>query len=221
MRVLLAPVLITVFAAHTGASAPRSFSFVFIPDPHLGHGENGSAAGSVWDGQTTWVQKNASKYNVRGVFCSGDYPYGDNFETALASAWTYGFAKFEGVMPWLSSPGNHDYDFDTPYRRSTVAFDAQIGSGRAHSGFPYAYNAAAGYGANQWIKFSVAGRRFLVMALEFFPRAGALIWADGVLSEPDNVDREVIIVTHSYVKPGATYKTATLVGRDDAYGPNA
>jgi hypothetical protein len=55
--------------------------------------------------------------------------------------------------------------------------------------------------------------------LELFPRAAATAWADGILTDPDNATREVLVITHSYVKPGSAYHNATLVAYGDQYGP--
>lgn len=51
-----------------------------------------------------------------------------------------------------------------------------------------------------------AGRKYLVLALEFYPRDAALRWAQGVVSRFS--DHEVIIATHSCVDQGNTFVEA-------------
>lgn len=197
---------------------PDDFTFIHVPDPHLNQtpGPAGATAMGVW------ITANQVKWNIQGVFGTGDFT-GINNDTIRTtnfnSAYTSIFTPVEALtpansVPWITAPGNHDYDGDSPVGRRTTIFDSLLGytklSGKSYYGG--AYTDANGDKANQYIRFTVGSRKFLIIALEFYPRSGAVAWAQGIITA--NPDYEVIIVTHACQKTDGSWGLTA-----DAYGP--
>ena len=168
----------------TPQSTAADFSFIVIPDPHMGAG-----TAAEWVNQQQWIAANQTARKIEGVFYVGDLE-------GLTRVWDnlsgVGLMTVDAMgVPWGAAPGNHDYDTDNvPADRHTSTFDARAGysriSGKSWYG-GYWTGDPGGYKANQYILFSVGPRQFLVLFLEFYPRLAA------------NPSREVLIITHSYV----------------------
>jgi len=65
---------------------------------------------------------------------------------------------------------------------------------------PHNYGASnfpLGSNENFYETFNWLGNKYLILVLEFVPRNAALAWARSILD--DNLDKEVIVVTHSYL----------------------
>src|SRR5579864_7563868 len=69
-------------------------------------------------------------------------------------------------------------------------------------------NYPSGSNENFYETFTWGGKNYLILVLEFVPRGGAVAWAKSVLSS--NSDKEVIVVTHSYL-----YSDGTTVDQGD------
>ena len=95
--------------------------------------------------------------------------------------------------------GNHDYDKDDPPNRTASAtnFNHYFGPARyanSYSGWLGSY--PTGSNENFYASVTINGKRYLIVLLEFYPRASALQWAGGVIGA--NPDAEVILVMHGY-----------------------
>jgi hypothetical protein len=208
-RLILAVVLLSVLSLY--ATDP---TFVIIPDVHL----NGSDQPATWTAQAAWIVANQAVWNIQGVFSTGDWTIEGRASTDLPVAWTAGMQSIDLMgKPWASAVGNHDTDSGGTSGDSSRVFtiyDAQLGYARLNgkSWYGGAWNNSA---SNQYVKFTepTTGRRFIMMFLEFFPRAGALAWAGGIIGT--NPTAEVIVLTHGYMQTDGTLATA-----GSTYGPN-
>jgi len=206
-----------------GNTGQDTIRFVWIPDIHLE--ESGQPAS--WTAQSKWISNNHIAYNIQGVFCAGDVqistPGQDDLQQDMPVGWNEGFSAIDAIgKPYLTCAGNHDYD-DID---DTTSFDTYIGYQRicgkpwyvgyweapgvtpvADPGTPA--EPAGGYQsqATQAIRFDVGARQYLVIALEFLPRQGALEWAGGLINQYPTCD--VIILDHGYM---------TLLGNLSAQG---
>ena len=114
--------------------------------------------------------------------------------------------------------GNHDYDTLPPTNRPATYFNQYFGPSR-YSGKPYygSSNFPPGSNENFYETFTWGGKPYLILVLEFVPRSSAVAWAKSVLSA--NTDKEVIVVTHSYLYFDATTvdqcDTADMVGDEN------
>ena len=174
-------------------------TIIFIGDPHLNlAGQNTLAL------QSNWISDHKDAWDIRAVLCSGDWIWGNH-----AQAWDHGWSTIDAMgVPYLSTDGNHDGENDdggggagTAAERNTVTFDAQIGysriSGKPWFGGVYPYTSPHNSNANEYIRFSIGRRKFLVISLEIYPRPDAAAWASGVVDA--NRDSEVIVLTHAYM----------------------
>ncbi len=66
---------------------------------------------------------------------------------------------------------------------------------------------------NYAIEFTVGSRTFLVIALELFPRPGAILWAGDLMKA--HAKSEVIVITHGFLKTDGT-----PIAHGDTWGPN-
>jgi hypothetical protein len=202
-------------AALFGADA--DFTFVFMGDPHPAPAPYASFRAEI-----DWVRANQPIWNIQSVLSTGDYCQGgDSVPTKLADMWSIWGDRSTGIdslgIPWLTAIGNHDYEgqFLNPLGvRNSTSFDAQMGHDR-QTRRPWFESSFEGVNGkpNMAIRFTVGSHRFLVIALELFPRAEALQWASGVADKyPDHY---VIYITHSYQKTNG----ARSSDADTNYGP--
>ena len=155
----------------------------------------------------------------------------------LATAWTEGFAAVDGTgRPYLVSLGNHDYDYGAI--RYTPSFDQSIGYDRisARPWYVGCWNApgvpnnspllpnepvvpAGGVPSkcNQAIRVEAGNRQLLVIALEVWPRQGALDWAGGLINA--NPACDVIVLNHAYMTNTGTLMDDTNGGPTDPWFP--
>jgi hypothetical protein len=105
-------------------------------------------------------------------------------------------------IPWISPPGNHDYD--TPGNgflndsRVLTQWNSTVGAGVAsESSFKGSF---PGSGANQnaWIDLGIHGiYHWAALSLEFCPTNEDLTWASGVMDA--NPTYQFIVTTHTYL----------------------
>jgi hypothetical protein len=231
-----------------GNTAPDVIRIVSIPDIHLETTADAQPGGtptgqpSTWKAQAKWIANNQATYNVQAVLFVGDVQISvsgeDDLSTDMPNAWNWGFSAIDGMnLPYLVSPGNHDYD----NLRDTTYLDQYIGYSRicqkpwwvgywdapgwppvtTTPGTPPAPPTGNPSKATEAIRVDVGSRQLLVIALEYFPRQGALDWAGGIIA--GNPACDVIILTHAYMlDSGALYDlTNGSPGPDNFWTPGA
>jgi hypothetical protein len=234
LPVLLAASLLTPVLAAAG-----TFSIVALPDTQYYNGDKSF----VFQDQTTWIKKNAANYNIQlvvglgditdnggGANCANPLPAEAPVPMFSNASTAYGVLDSANI-PYMAAIGNHDYDCheDIPIPRGAAIFNQYFGPSRytSKSWFDNGQHGwyEAGTNENFYNTFTINGRSFLVMVLEFFPRDSVLTWANGVVSLFPN--SEVIVVTHAYLNydalgsPGTGPRLATGMGDSAAsYYPN-
>lgn len=189
--------------------------FVWIGDPHLEQANQPQS----WIDQTNWISANAVARNIQGVFCSGDFD--NTFNTAnLPVAWSNGWNTIDAIgIPYLSAPGNHDYDNNSPSGRLTTIFDTQLGYSRVSGKSWYGgFTGSASNRSSEYIKFTYGSRKFLFLALQFFPAPDDIAWATQVLLS--NLDYEVVVITHGHLDTNAVPIVFTQVSGTCPCGPS-
>src|SRR5436305_12163581 len=101
-------------------------------------------------------------------------------------------SKLDGVVPYVMTPRNHDYDAFSP--NGTSRMDTYFPPGR--------FGALGGVFEpgkidNAYYLFTAGGTNWLVIALEFGPSDAVLAWANTIAAS--NPDRRIIVVTHTYL----------------------
>jgi hypothetical protein len=165
----------------------------------------------IFNAQTQWIRDNAAALNIKLVLGEGDIVNGGGeigqWQNADAA-----MKVLDGVVPYMSVIGNHDYDQNDPSKRtaSTKNFNNYFGPNRYAGKSWYRGSYAPGSNENFYGTFTLGGTNFLVIALEFMPRSTVLDWANSVVAA--NQDKEVIVLTHAY-----EYSDNTRIGRCDEW----
>jgi len=146
----------------------------------------------VFTRQTQWVAEKAAALNIAAVLHLGDitdHNLPEEWQRARES-----MGVLSGVVPYVLAIGNHDFLSNGRLldRRDTLAekyfplesFPAICGTFET------------GSLANAFYLFEVAGKRYMVLALEFGPRDEVLDWANEVVDA--HPDYQVIVITHMY-----------------------
>lgn len=127
-------------------------------------------------------------------------------------------AQLHGVVPYALAPGNHDYGpGGNASTRETLLndhFSFELAS--ATAGFGGAYN--PGELDNSYHLFSIQGRDFIVVALEWGPRDEVIEWANHVMDA--HSEREGILVTHAYLNNNDRRYDHTDTERSQRFNPH-
>lgn len=192
---------------------PGSWTIIMLPDPqtYVKFGRNQPA----FELMTAWVADNAEKLNIKMVVCTGDLVEqnemlnpdsinGDQTSKAQWEAVSRGFARLDGIVPYVPASGNHDFGYKSvEHRRS--AFDTYFPVdknrltmkmirevGYSIDGSPTLANAAFEFTPTK-------DKKWLILNLEFAPRDTTIAWAKKVVAMEKYKDHRVMILTHSYM----------------------
>lgn len=155
--------------------------------------------------QTQWIVDHRDSRKIAFVLHEGDITNKDE-----ASQWKNAqkaISILDGKVPYALAPGNHDYT-KGPDRKTMMSeyFPVEKLSKDPTFGGTYEPNRIE----NSYHLFSAGGRDWVAIALETFPRDGAVNWAGDILKKYPN--RSGIIVTHAYLYNDNTrydYKSPT------------
>jgi Carboxypeptidase regulatory-like domain/Bacterial Ig domain/Calcineurin-like phosphoesterase len=174
------------------------FSVVVLPDTQY----YSESHPTIFTAQTQWIVNNSANYNIQFVLGEGDIvnvaDEPAQWQNADAAIKLLDNAKIPYVLPL----GNHDYDDFNPSARGTTAFNTYFGPSRYAQYSWYKGGFPSGTNDNFYAEFTVNGQQYLILALEFLPREEALDWAKTVLDA--NPDKEIIVVTHSFLFTDST-----------------
>ena len=196
------------------AQSPGDFTVVVLPDTQY-YSQNYPA---IFDAQTTWIAKNAAAQNIKLILGEGDIVNVGTDMTQWSNAvHSVGILDAAGI-PYAFAIGNHDYDTLPPTSRSATHFNQYFGPAR-YAGRTYYGNSNYPSGSNEnfYETFTWGGNKYLVLVLEFVPRAGAVAWAKSILGA--NPDKEAIVLTHTYLYGDGTTvdqcDTADMIGDEN------
>jgi hypothetical protein len=149
----------------------------------------------LYNVQTSFLRMNAAKLDIKYVLHLGDIVNNNTrieWERASAS-----MSLLHDVIPYALAPGNHDYgpSGDASTRETYMNEYFSYERSAAMPTFGAAYE--AGKLDSSYHLFSIQGRDFIVLALEWAPRDEVIAWANEVMS--DHPEREGILVTHAYL----------------------
>jgi hypothetical protein len=188
----VAVLLVISYSGQAQVTSP-DFSVVVLPDTQY----YSESHPEIFTAQTQWIVDNVAKYNIQFVIGEGDIV---NVADEPAQ-WQNADASIKLLdsagIPYVLTLGNHDYDGLLPAGRGTTAYNAYFGPSR-YAGYSwYKSGYPSGTNDNFYAVFTVNGKQYLVLALEYVPRDASLDWAKTVLDA--NPDKEVIVVTHSFM----------------------
>lgn len=170
----------------------------------------------LFDAQTSFLRANAESLDIRYVVHLGDITNRNTpleWERAAAA-----MSRLEGVVPYAIVPGNHDYGpAGNASTRDTLLNDyfsyqrfAEMPS------FGGAYE--EGHLENTFHLFSIQGRDFVLVALEWGPRDVVIEWANGIMDAYP--EREGMLVTHAYLNNDDRRYDYTDTAHPQDYNPH-
>ena len=191
------------------------YTIVFIPDTQeLVMGQ----FTEEWMAAAQWIADNVATENIVHVIGAGD-----NTWTDAPAQWQIardGFDLFTSRVSWSNMTGNHDYPGSclpvndaTHTRRNSTNYQTYFGEAyieqtEAANTFveyfedPYEISTTE----NAFFRFKVNGIQWMILQLEYLPRAHVIEWAAEVLA--DYPGDNVILTTHSYItSDNAVYTT--------------
>jgi hypothetical protein len=182
---------------------PGAWTLAVIPDTQ--HYSDNVRNAPIFTGMTEWLAANKDIRNIRFAAHVGDVVQNDT-----AKEW--GRAKeslslLDGIVPFGIAPGNHDYRSDAQTRKSLFNEARYFGLGSPYATQPtlmgfFEHPAdAPGRCDNTYHTFTAAGRKYLLVCLEFAPRDQTVAWANSVVSaHPGHI---AILVVHLYLANSA------------------
>ena len=201
---------------YPGLEEEGSFSMILVPDPQSY--TKFAVNQPLFDLQTAWIAHNIDRLNIKAALCTGDLvEQNDNnalnrnmlnrTSRQMWEAVSASFAKLDGKVMHVHSPGNHDYgfkaaedehtffpDYFPAERQGDVLLDRLVAEYPNREGRASLENSAYELRLNGW------DRPILVITSEFAPSGGALEWARNLCLSDKYKDHVVIYMTHSYMK---------------------
>ena len=174
--------------------ADGSFTIAVLPDTQY-YSEKFPA---TYLAQTKWLADNRKARNIEYVLHLGDITNRNTpaeWKNASAAMKTLDDAG----MPYALCLGNHDYSEGGVCKDRTTRLNDYFPVSRFKNvpTFGGVYDKEPDRMENSFHRFTVGNRKFLVLALEFGPRADVVRWANEVAKK--NADHEAILSTHAYM----------------------
>ncbi|MGI9102669.1 MAG: carboxypeptidase regulatory-like domain-containing protein [Terriglobales bacterium] len=174
---------------------PPDFSIVLLPDTQ----NESQFYPQVLNSEIQWIVNNQGSMNIQAVLGLGDI-VNDGADPAQQQNADAAIRLLDNAaIPYFLAIGNHDYDGANTgaATRSVTGFNQWWGPSR-YAGKPYYLgNFPTGSNENFYGVVNINGQPFLILVLEWIPRTESLNWAASIVRA--NPDKQVIIVTHSYV----------------------
>jgi len=148
--------------------------------------------------QTRWLAENRKARNIAWTLHLGDITNRSTkaeWENASKALQVLDDAK----LPYAFCPGNHDYSEGGGCKdRTTLLTDyLPVSRYKDRPTFGGTYDKEPDRMENSFHLFSGGDREFLILALEFGPRADVVRWANEVARR--HSDREAILITHAFI----------------------
>lgn len=191
-----------------------SFTIAVLPDTQKYCHQNPEN----FHAQTRWIAENHQARKIKAVFHLGDITdYNTPAEWEVAQA---AMNRLDGKLPYFLLPGNHDLsERGRATDRTTLLNDYfPVSKFEKHPTFGGTYDKEPGSMANSYHLLKAGGRKFLVIALEFGPRADVVRWANEVAAA--HPDHEAILITHAYTYFDETRYDWKKYGQKQRWNPH-
>jgi hypothetical protein len=191
---LLGSFALVVFFVAVAAAQSSDFTIIALPDTQ---NEAQFFPGALAS-QTEWIVDHRDDLNIQMVLGEGDI-VNDFSSPAQQQNADAAFRVLDRAdIPYMLAIGNHDYDHAAPKKgRPVTGFNRFFGPSRYAGRDYYRGNFPSGSNENFFGTLKIGGQDFLFLILEFMPRHESVEWAESVLKA--NPDKQVIVVTHSYM----------------------
>jgi predicted phosphodiesterase len=195
--------------------AEGAFTLVVLPDTQY----YTRSFPQHFQAQTRWIAAQRTSRNIVGVLQLGDLTDHNTREQWQRAADT--LAVLHGQVPYVVVPGNHDYsERGRCTDRTTLINDYfPVAHFARQATLGGTYDREPEHIENSFHLLSVKGRKLLVLALEFGPRADVLRWANEVLQR--HPDWEAILITHAYLYDDGTRYDWASKGDAQPWNPHS
>jgi hypothetical protein len=166
------------------------YELVVIPDTQ-GEGR------AIFQSQVKWILDNHITRNIVFMLHEGDIT-GDNTSADWNKAFN-AYSQLNGIVPYALAVGNHDYD-DPDISRKLSRFNNRFPQSLFAQYPSFGGTYAPNHMENSYFLFSAGGQDWLILVLEFGPRASVVAWANTIVKQYPN--RRVILLTHCYMAKG-------------------
>ncbi|TYR33933.1 serine/threonine protein phosphatase [Sphingobacterium phlebotomi] len=210
-----------------------SWSLILVPDPQTYTRFHKNVG--ILNLMTGWIYENVDKLNTQFVLCTGDlvehndliHLKGHDGTANSLQQWQNvrnAFATLDNRVPYVLATGNHDFGYRSAEYRSTN-YDQYFNVNQ--NGFNQRALREIGpqingqsSAVNALYEFHTPhGQDWLVLVLEFAPRDTVINWAKQVLEAKPYVDKDVILLTHTYLNSKSEHiKTEGYKMEDVNYG---
>jgi hypothetical protein len=193
LLVALLALLLRPFLAPAAAADPKEvFTVVLLPDTQF----YSEKYPDTYVQQTLWIRSRVKEDNLKFSIGLGDIVQNAKEEQEWKNA-NVAASHLDGVLPYSIVPGNHDLRAqDMGRSRDSSLFNKYFPAAR-FEGEKW-YGGHMGHtNDNNFCFFEGAGKKFLVLSLEFAPRNETLAWAADVCRK--HPQHNVIVATHSYL----------------------
>jgi hypothetical protein len=174
----------------SGQQSAEPFSIIVIPDIQY----YTNSWPNLLTTMTTWIKDSRESLNTAFVLQEGDVT-----NTNADAEWNAAVTSFnvlDGFVPYAIAPGNHDGN-------DTALFNEHFPVSK-FSGLPtFGGVFETGKMDNCYHLFSAGGADWIIIVLEYNPRAEALAWANGVAAAHPH--RRAIVLTHAFLTPQNDY----------------
>lgn len=186
-----APALVVGGSAAATAFTPGSSMIAVLPDTQV----YSMRLPGIYHAQTSFLRLYAERLDIKYVLHLGDIVNNNTrVEWQRAAA---AMSLLHDVVPYALVTGNHDHgpsgDASTRDTYLNEYFSYEQAAAMPSFGGAYEH----GKLESTYHLFSMKGRDFIVIALEWAPRDEVVAWADEIMR--CHPDREGILVTHAYL----------------------
>jgi predicted phosphodiesterase len=169
--------------------------------------------------QTEWLAENRKERNIASVLHLGDITNRNSpaeWENAQRA-----MNQLDGHLPYFMATGNHDYSQGGTCKDRTTRLNEYfpVAKFKETPHFAAVYDKEPERMENNCQLFSSGGRDFVVIALEFGPRADVVRWASEMAAKYK--DREAILITHAYIYYDETRYDWGTYGSKQTWNPHA
>ena len=193
-------------------SDPDSWTVVLLPDLQ-GYAKK-ACNQPIMEIMTSWIAAHAEALNTKLVLCVGDLVEqndrisngysGDQSSHKQWEATARAFSQLDGVVPYMTATGNHDYTYTrTGDRRTHIGEYFPVDKNPLNRRMLSQYGLdAQGNHAVENAAFelrSPEGIDYLFLNLEFAPRDTVIGWARRIGGLEEYRNHRVVLMTHSYL----------------------
>jgi hypothetical protein len=169
--------------------------------------------------QTRWIVENRRDRNIAAVLHLGDITNRNTpaeWENAVRA-----MNQLDGHLPYFMTPGNHDYSEGGVCNDRTTRLNDYfpLKKFRDTPTFGGVYDREPERMENSYHLFSAGGRDFVVISLEFGPRADVVRWANEVAAK--HKDCAAILITHAYMYYDETRYDWSKYGAKQNWNPHS